>query len=135
MKKIKFFAFALMLGATSCGTTSQHLNLEATRWQAEEMNGKAIEAQDDSFTLSFNEDMQLSAKAACNVIMGSYKYSEKGDLTLTQIGTTRAMCPDMEKEAEYIQLLNDANRAEIENEKLVLFNEDKAIAKFKAIEE
>ncbi|MFI3286393.1 MAG: META domain-containing protein [Rikenellaceae bacterium] len=139
MKKFQFLALALIVFIVSCGTTrttstSKSFNLETTKWQIEELNGEAIDAKADSFTIEFREDKRIGAKGSCNIIIGDYSYSNDGTLTLRPVGATRTACPDMTTEMEYISALEKATSFEVDGNNLTLLSGKKIVAKFKSLQ-
>ncbi len=126
-----------MLFTASCGTTKsaskgQTLSLETTKWQIEELNGVAIAAKDDSFTIEFGADKRIGAKGSCNIIMGDYSYSTDGELSLKALGMTRSICPDMGTESKYIAALEATTSFSVTENLLTLFSNGEPVAKFKS---
>ncbi len=140
MKKLQLIlAVAIVALVSSCAvfngkTTGKKSELEATKWQIEELNGKDIEAQDASYTLYFMEDNTLSAIGACNRITGNYLQERGSKLTCTLMASTRMMCPDMDTEAKFLLMLESVDGYKLTRKELHLYDEKQVIAKFKMIE-
>ncbi|MFI3332888.1 MAG: META domain-containing protein [Rikenellaceae bacterium] len=143
MKTHTFLSFVLLSLVVSCGTSNtttkgQPFNLESTKWQTEELNGRAIKSKDNSFTIEFASDGRIAAKGSCNVIVGSYKQDLSGKsekLTLSPMGLTRSACPDMGVESEYVATLELVTSYSVEDGILTLFNQqDKEVVRLRIVE-
>lgn len=141
MKTIKILSLSLLFFASSCATTkstttTQSFNLESSAWQLEQLKGEPLtEVTPESYVVRFGQDNRLSGKGECNVIMGSYSQESATALSISNFGMTRMICPNMEREAAYMQLLESVTSFEVVDNKLLLFNGDNLLARFKAIEE
>ncbi len=127
--QILLLSLSLMLLTISCGavkgvSTQSSFDLESTSWQAYEVGGKAVESSQGSYTITFNVDNRVSGKGTCNVIMGGYTQSSGGELTLTQLATTRAACPNMAAEAQFLIALESVCAYAVVDDKLTLYDSD-----------
>ena len=116
----------------TCGSTEPAM-LEETRWALLELNGKPI-------TVTVHDKapyLELSSKKAsaygfggCNRFFGSYEATEKS-LKFGAIGATRMACPEgMDQEQELFTALDATTRYEIHGSKLLLFANEKLVARF-----
>ncbi|MFR9503035.1 MAG: META domain-containing protein [Rikenellaceae bacterium] len=139
MTKIQFLLLSTISLAVSCGsikskTQNESFNLESTKWQAEQLNGEAIESVDERFTLSFNTDGKISGKGACNILFGSYTSNTDGTFSISPLGVTRTACPDMDIETQYIRALESTTSYSVIEDQLLLLNGDEVIIKFSLFE-
>ncbi|MFI3316883.1 MAG: META domain-containing protein [Rikenellaceae bacterium] len=141
MKKLHLLPLALLAFSLGCGTIktksvaeADYTPLENTTWQLHELNGKSIEAHDDSFTLLFNAEDKLNGKGSCNILFGSYTQSDDGTILIKPQGLTRAACPDVATENEYIQTLGTVTSYNvIDQTTLLLISGEVIVAKLEKI--
>lgn len=138
MKKI-FAAAALLVAMTACGGSQEKaLPLEGTSWKLAKMDAipaKAITAEADYFTLEFNAaDTMVSGRTNCNRFFG--KYELKGQkLEFENLGMTRMACPEMQYEDAFVKMLDDVDRYEIKGSELKLYDDQKVVAEFRAVQD
>lgn len=138
MKKI-FAAAALLVAMTACGGSQEKaLPLEGTSWKLAKMDAipaKAITAEADYFTLEFNAaDTMVSGRTNCNRFFG--KYELKGQkLEFENLGMTRMACPEMQYEDAFVKMLDDVDRYEIKGSELKLYDDQKVVAEFHAVQD
>ncbi|PVY42846.1 META domain-containing protein [Pontibacter virosus] len=77
------------------------------------------------------DDNELRGYTGCNRLMGRYSLNN-GSLQLTNLGTTRAMCPIIEQENLLMAVLEKADSYRIAGDVLTLFHQKKAVATFRA---
>ncbi|MBM6882886.1 META domain-containing protein [Bacteroides caecigallinarum] len=107
MKKtlISAAAFAAVL-LSSCGTASKSVDISG-EWNVVSVEGKEVTGNP---YIGFDmENGRLYGNAGCNRIMGGVEIDSvnPGHIGLTNIGTTRMMCPDMETEQKVLEALNE----------------------------
>ncbi len=134
MKKY-FAALSLLLAMTACGGAQKGLSLEENTWKLVKMEGipaEAIAAEADAFSLMFEAaDTMVAGRTNCNRFFG--KYELKGnELEFENLGMTRMACPNMEYEQLFVEMLDKVNHFEIKNSELMLLDEQKTLATFKA---
>lgn len=141
-----FILFALLLGMVSCGKNHPK-SLEGTTWKLVSMTNipeAAITAEADAFTLEFNAaDTMVYGRTNCNRFFGKYEtekyngpdYNPRvitGALQFSDFGATRMMCPDMEYESAFFQMLELIDQYAIRNGELELYGyERKLLATFR----
>lgn len=77
------------------------------------------------------EDSDLTGFTGCNRLRGKYSL-RNGSLQLTQLSTSRAMCPIIEQENMMVAMLKKADSYRISGEVLTLFYQNRAVATFRA---
>lgn len=135
MKKF-FAAAALLLAMTACGG-SHDLTLESTTWKLTSMElvpASVIEAEPDSFTLLFDAaDTLVAGRTNCNRFFGKYTLDGR-TLTMRNLGMTRMACPDMQYEDAFVRMLDLVTCYGIKDGELTLYDGDRALASFRAVE-
>lgn len=118
---------ALLLGMISCGGTKTN-SLGGTAWKLVTMEvipEEAIAAEADAFTLVFDAaDTMVYGRTNCNRFFGKYEANTDGTLHFGDLGSTRMMCPDMEYEAAFLQMLGQVNLYAIQDSELTLYGGD-----------
>lgn len=128
-------AVLLLTGCCECRSYQKRTRrpLVGTEWKLVQLEGRAVEGgEEDSFTLLFSETGDVSGKGACNRLMGSYKAGEDRSLKIGPLGSTRMMCPGMERETQYFQMLDGVTHYDMDGPMLMLLNEGSLVAVFQA---
>lgn len=132
MKKY-FAAAALLVGLVACGSHSD-TRLEDTTWKLTSMTGipaQTIDGEADYFTLRFNAaDTTVSGRTNCNRFFGRYE-SDGRKLDFENLGMTRMACPDMQYEDAFVRMLDEVDRFEIRDRKLMLYDDSNLLATFR----
>ena len=82
--------------------------------------------------IEFNEAAKtFSGNGGCNQINGNYSLDNK-ELRFTEVRSTKMSCADIEFETIFLELLNDADRFEMDDNALVLKDGRKEVLKFRA---
>lgn len=113
--------------------TPEEASLENTYWRLYEMNGKSYETPADQrevYIKLIEKKSMLEGYSGCNIITGNFELG-KETLTFTPAVTER-MCTDMTTEAYVLEALNNADRYEINQHYLLLFNGTYMLALFEA---
>lgn len=128
---------ALAVGCCHCRAFQKKNRrpLVGTEWQLVQLGGRTQTPESDRFVLVFGADNRLSGVGACNRIMGSYTAGEKNALHIGPLASTRMACPDMDKEAEFLQAVESATRYDMDGSMLLLLEGDTLKAVFQAAPE
>lgn len=107
MKKnlISAAAFAAIL-LSSCGTTTKSVDITG-EWNVVSVEGKQVTG--NPYIGFDTENGRLYGNAGCNRIMGGFEIDlvNPGHIGLTNVASTRMMCPDMETEQKVLEALNE----------------------------
>lgn len=107
MKKnlISAAAFAAVL-LSSCGTTTKSVDITG-EWSVVSVEGKQVTG--NPYIGFDTENGRLYGNAGCNRIMGGFEIDSvnPGHIGLTNVASTRMMCPDMETEQKVLDALNE----------------------------
>jgi len=118
----------------TCGSM-RPATLEDTTWALLELNGKTI-------TVQVNDKapyLELNSKKAsaygfggCNRFFGSYE-TAGASLAFSAMGATRMACAEgMDQEQEFFTAMSSTTRYEIHGSKLLLFADQRLVARFEA---
>ena len=106
-------------------------------WVLESLHGKPITKSDFSKEFPRMEikaaENTFSGFAGCNRMHGKL-FFEKGSLRFADIATTRMLCEQNNKEAEFLKALQSSTAYAIENNRLVLSNPTGIVSIFKKID-
>jgi heat shock protein HslJ len=78
---------------------------------------------DTTIIVEFGADNRLYGSGGCNRYFGGYAVGPGNSLSITDIGSTRMMCPEgiMRQEDRYFEALGNASAFRVENHKLQVF--------------
>lgn len=102
-------------------------------WKLIELNGKNIlpineDMDREAYFVLHNNENRISGNAGCNNMMGSYELSEEsakqGEVSFSQLATTRMACVDVDYEQEYLKVFDSSKSYSIKNDTLSLFSEE-----------
>lgn len=106
-------------------------------WVLESMNGEKVSENNFQKSLPMLEinsaEYTFMGFAGCNQMNGKL-FSEKSLLRFTNISTTKMMCPQGNKESEFLAALRSSTTYFIENNRLQLSNIDGLLLVFKKID-
>lgn len=141
MKRFLFIALAAVslaivcAACCSCRKGKNNKPLTGTEWHLVRMMSGDLSIEPDQFVFAFGKDGRFSGVGACNRMMGSYTATEKGGMTFGEdIASTRMMCPDIELESKFSQILSATTHYEIDGDMLMLLSNGEVQAVFKAVE-
>ncbi len=107
--------------------------LVETRWQLVQLNGQAVEAEGEQFTLHFAASGDVSGMAACNRLMGGYTTTEDRALKIGPLAATRMMCYD-EREMEFMIMLDRVTHYEMDGPMMMLLSDGSLVGVMEARE-
>ncbi len=126
-------AFALV-ACCSCRKGKKNAKpLTETTWSLVEWNGQPFSAK-DNYSLVFQKDeARFGGVGDCNSIMGEYTVSDKGRIELRSVASTRAFCPDQEREDSYIRDLEKIDSYRIDGDMLMLMRDGELLMVMEAL--
>lgn len=137
MKRIMYIpmlcitAALVIVGCCRCGSRSRAAaTLDGNTWQLVKLMGQEVTADDGSFTLTFTDEGRIAGVGSCNRLMGDFTATPDGKLVVDHLGSTRMMCPDLEREDLYFRTVGNASAYEIDGETLMLLNDGEVQAVF-----
>lgn len=139
MKKLTFLPLVALLFfvVTSCcgcrGAKSKNpYSLTSSQWQLVEMQGKKIEAVDNTYTINFDEKENRSyGQGDCNSYFFGYSEESVRKLKFTDGGSTRMFCPNQSQEDKYIQLFQNIDSYTVDGDMLMLQEKGEVVMIFK----
>lgn len=112
-------------------------------WKLVELNGKQITTDENNdrkepFITLNKEDNRVAGNTGCNNLMGSFEtssYSGKdGEISFSQIATTRMACIDVNYEQDFLKALEDCDNYTINNDTLLIKKGNETLASFISVD-
>lgn len=119
-------AIAIIFAAVSCcnckskSRTAQPLI--GTEWHLTRLMGVDMPIETGRFHVTFTPEGEVTGMGACNILMGNYKLLDNRKIEMGHIASTRRFCPDMERETEFLEVLQTTTSYEIDGDLLLLFH-------------
>jgi len=128
MKKIFFFCFVLGVIVAGCKKESpKQPTLLNTHWvlsYIQDTKSNAVTnypaTQSNKIIIDFTSSNIISFTGICNTGAGKYSFSASGTLEITDLGTTKIACPDVEWEGYTVRSLQEAYSYSINGNSLVI---------------
>ncbi|MFI3314969.1 MAG: META domain-containing protein [Rikenellaceae bacterium] len=135
MKKMLVLSLAtivLITLSSCCGCRSSKsknpYNLTSNGWKLTEMNGAKIISDSQSYTITFDEaESKIFGMAECNRYFADYELSEVRRVSFSGAGATKMMCPDQEREDQYLKTLNEINSYTVDGDTLLLLKDGEVV--------
>lgn len=128
---------ALALAATACCKCDLFQKrygkpLVGTQWQLAQIEGRDV-TPEDNYTIVFAADNTLSGIAECNCLTARYTVDVEGDMMISDIGTTRMLCPNDEQERRFLDILASVTDFKMDGPMLMLISDGEMRAVFQAV--
>lgn len=96
--------------------------LVGTEWQLIQLNGNDINPSEGegAITLHFDSRKALNGYSGCNRYQAGCEAETDGHLHIGPIATTRMTCPQAAREAEFLEVLRNTVRYELDAKMLIL---------------
>jgi len=109
---------------------TENMPLLNTKWILEEiMEIPVVHGLDTAFIV-FDDHYKFSGNLGCNLFFGTFSFSKKR-IKIDYLGATKKYCADMTLEEQFVKVLrSDIAHYYVDNNKLYLLYQKKAIAKF-----
>lgn len=116
--------------------------VEEKYWKLIELGDLKFAVDEEQFRephfILHGTDSRITGNTGCNNMMGSYELSDvdgtKGNISFSQLASTRMACMDIEYEQDYLNVFSDAKSYSVEGGKLTMLNGDsEVIALFEAV--
>lgn len=135
MKRTILFLSALLfslIGSTGCCDCRHRAKLEkplvGTEWQLVQMMGQGIEAEGESYTLLFHDNGTISGVGDCNRLTATYSVTSSRALTISNLGSTRRLCPNHKQESAYYDMLEKVTHYEMDADNMILLSNGTLVA-------
>ena len=130
MNKTMLFLISLLLisscissGKKSSDTISK-TSIEAN-WQAVRVNGNPINRMVNTPVLELNiQEMKINGTDGCNNFFGTISELNENQISFSQIGSTRKMCPDMEIPDQFLSGLNKISQFSFDKSILIFSDQN-----------
>ena len=105
-------------------------------WMLMSVEGQSPQAPNDTHTayIRFEEnENDVHGFTGCNKFFGKYEGNEEQQtLKLSQLGSTKMMCPNIELENKFMRILESVDSYRISDNVLTLYTNGQAVATFMA---
>ena len=140
------FLYVLLLAAVGASAVSccsacrgaKVVPVSGTQWALIELNDQVIDREGNNaerLTLTLGEDGRVAGVGDCNRFFGPYSYYADGRIDISNLGSTRMLCPNQALEDQYFRALQNATSFKIDGDFLLLTDaHSKLIASFKRID-
>jgi heat shock protein HslJ len=135
MKRTILFFTTLIISMaliTSCCDCRKRAKLEkplvGTKWQVVQLMGREITAQDDSYTILFMDNGTAVGTGDCNRLTAIYSITPKRALNISNLGSTRRLCPNFEQENQYYDMLESVTHYEMDADNMLLLSNGTLVA-------
>ena len=139
--------FSCLLAAFSTNgnsTLPNPIQDDISLWQLVSIKGRTIQYADEQqpITLQINtESNTISGHSGCNNYFANYRLGKPCSskelpylqhISISQINSTKMVCPDnfMQLEQKYLPLLEKANRIQMTDDELILYQNNKEILRY-----
>lgn len=140
MKRTILFSLTLLLVAlfaTSCCDCRKRSKLErplvGTTWQLVQIMAHDVTPDNDCYTLQFRSNGTATGKGDCNVFTAEFRVSSSRELTISNIGSTRRLCPDFQAENAFFDLLERVTHYEMDADIMLLLSNGTLVGMMKAL--
>lgn len=128
-----FFAFALIIGLSSCSKDLDTAVKTNSKWQLTEWPGKTIPVNAQA-TLNINDGNKIGGRSFCNTYGGTAKFNGNA-LQFSQIFGTKMYCIELaDAETKFLDDLQAVNSGNAEGGKLTLMKDGTVIMVFKKVD-
>ncbi len=136
--KLKFLLGSLCAAVvlTSCcapcrAYQKQRRPLVGTSWQLIQLRGEKFVAEPGQYTLQFTPEGEVVGLGACNRVMGNYVTTERRDLKIGPLATTRMRCKDA-REGEFFAQLEQVTHYDMDGPMMMLLSDGFLVAVMEA---
>jgi heat shock protein HslJ len=106
-----------------------------TTWQLVQIMAHDITPENDCYTLLLRSNGTLTGKGDCNVFTATYRMTSSRELSISDIGSTRKLCPDFESENAFFDLLETVTHYEMDADIMLLLSNGTLVGMMKALPE
>ena len=90
--------------------------------------GRDITAQDDSYTILFMDNGTAVGTGDCNRLTATYSITPKRAMKISNLGSTRRLCPNFEQENQYCDMLESVTHYEMDADNMLLLSNGTLVA-------
>lgn len=126
-------AILVLFLVSSCGVVSNTATTSVVKlegsWNLYNENTLQTGTAEAPITLNFGEN-SISGFSGCNNYGAGFS-QDKTNISFSKMAATKMACPNLNKEQNYLKLLEQVNRFEQKNEELLLFKGNILLLTFK----
>lgn len=131
MKKLSLLTVAFSFAAlmVSCGGGNEKKNYDAliaNEWElVQVVNAESTADAPKGVTALFTDSTSVFGRGGCNGFFGKYETSESDKIAISTLGSTMMLCPNIEFETSYFNMLENVKTYKATADKLELFGDKK----------
>lgn len=140
MKRAILFFSAILLSmivVVGCCDCRKRAKLEkplvGTEWQLVQIMAREVTPEAGTYTILFHDNGTVTGVGDCNHLTATYSVTSSRALTITNIGSTRRLCPNHEAEAEFYDMLEAVTHYEMDAENMLLLSDGTLVAIMRAV--
>ena len=116
----------LLILAGGCRQKQSEVKLTDHPWRLTALNvdKKDVVLPKDTITVEFDTTGRVAGFSGCNRYFGKYSSASDKNLNIEVVGSTMAMCPDIETEDQFIRVLDNSTTFSIEKGVLTVSDEN-----------
>ena len=140
MKRTILFSLTILIAAlfiAGCCDCRKRSKLEkplvGTTWQLVQIMAHDVTPDGDSYTLLFRSNGTATGKGDCNVFTAIYRMTSSRELSISDIGSTRRLCPNQEAENAFFDLLETVTHYEMDADIMLLLSNGTLVGMMKAL--
>lgn len=122
MKRLMYLLAAAVVAVSFTMCKGNSTIPVGSSWELEYIysdNNAVQPPQDHTATLSFMEDSKIAGETGCNRFFG--EYAQEGEsLSFSKVGSTRMMCPQMQFETAWLDVITRTGSFEMDQQQLLL---------------
>ncbi len=129
-------AFTMIAACHSSRTPAPAAGKEelfSRNWKLVELNGMAPDlTSKEPFLMLEKSTGRVTGNGGCNSFFGNYLGAVNGQISFSQIGSTKMACPGLHVETEFFRSLEQVSAYSLKGDSLILRNAMKTLARFVA---
>ena len=140
MKRSILFIFVSILSisliSTSCCNCRKSRKLikplVGTEWQLVQIMAKDVVTADQNYTILFESNGTMNGMGDCNRFTATFTTDMSRNLDISNLGSTRRLCPNADAETEFFTMLEEVTHYEMDADMMLMLSNGTLVAIFKA---
>ena len=123
----------LVVGCCNCRQRAKlEKPLVGTEWQLVQIMGREVGATGDSYTITLHDNGTITGVGDCNRLTATYSVTPSRAITISELGSTRRLCPNHEAESAYYDMLESVTHYEMDADNMILLSNGTLVAIMRA---
>lgn len=122
-----------MTSCCNCRQSQKQVRpLAGTEWQLIQMMAREVTTKGESYSLVFHSNGTITGMGDCNRLTATYSTSDKRDLNIDNIGSTRRLCENFEQENAFLEMITSVTHYEMDADIMILLSNGRLVGMMKA---